>query len=158
MPTVEHVGVSRKITEEEERRRLKTVLKEIREERGGGGLIARTAGQAKSPEAFLRDGAYLSRTWDEVRAVRRAHPQDNFRSVLADFTWRTLVFEPRTLPGLFLPHADGLQRKGPVRENDFVGAPQETLVGDPLPPVMDVERPFPAAVDAHQPHPLVDIA
>ena len=69
MPTVEHVGVSRKITDEEERRRLKTVLKEIREERGGGGLIARTAGQAKSPEAFVRDGGYLFRTWDEVRAV-----------------------------------------------------------------------------------------
>jgi ribonuclease G len=68
MPTVEHVGVSRKITDEEERRRLKTVLKEIRQERGGGGLIARTAGQGKSPEAFFRDGGYLSRTWDEVRA------------------------------------------------------------------------------------------
>ncbi|MCG6925819.1 MAG: Rne/Rng family ribonuclease [Acidobacteria bacterium] len=68
MPTVEHVGVSRKITDEEERRRLKTILKEIRQERGGGGLIARTAGQGKSPEAFFRDGGYLSRTWDEVRA------------------------------------------------------------------------------------------
>jgi ribonuclease G len=52
MPTVEHVGVSRKITDEEERRRLKTALKEIRQERGGGGLIA-----------------YLFRTWDEVRAL-----------------------------------------------------------------------------------------
>ena len=38
MPTVEHVGVSRKITDDEERRRLKTVLKEFRQERGGGGL------------------------------------------------------------------------------------------------------------------------
>jgi len=69
MPTVEHVGVSRKITDDEERRRLKTVLKEIRQERGGGGLIARTAGQARSPESFVRDGRYLFRTWDEVRAV-----------------------------------------------------------------------------------------
>ena len=74
MPTVEHVGVSRKITDEEERRRLKTVLKEIREERGGGGLIARTAGQTKSPEAFFRDGRYLSRTWDEVRAHASRNP------------------------------------------------------------------------------------
>jgi ribonuclease G len=74
MPTVEHVGVSRKITEEEERRRLKTVLKEIRQERGGGGLIARTAGQGKNPEAFFRDGAYLSRTWDEVRALASRNP------------------------------------------------------------------------------------
>ena len=69
MPTVEHVGVSRKITDEEERRRLKTVLKEFRQERGGGGLIARTAGQGHEAEAFLRDGRYLSRTWDEVRAL-----------------------------------------------------------------------------------------
>jgi ribonuclease G len=69
MPTVEHVGVSRKITEEEERRRLKTLLKEFRQERGGGGLIARTAGMGREAEAFFRDGRYLSRTWDEVRAL-----------------------------------------------------------------------------------------
>jgi ribonuclease G len=69
MPTVEHVGVSRKIVDEDERRRLKAVLKECRQERGGGGLIARTAGQGRPAEAFLRDGRYLSRTWDEVRAL-----------------------------------------------------------------------------------------
>jgi ribonuclease G len=73
MPTVEHVGVSRKITDEEERRRLKTILKEFRQERGGGGLIARTAGQGREAEAFLRDGRYLSRTWDEVRALASRH-------------------------------------------------------------------------------------
>jgi ribonuclease G len=55
MPTVEHVGVSRKITSDEERRRLKTVLKEFRQER--------------EAEAFLRDGRYLARTWDECRAL-----------------------------------------------------------------------------------------
>src|SRR5216117_3846617 len=44
MPTVEHVGVSRKITDDDERRLLKSMLKEIRQERGGGGFIARTAG------------------------------------------------------------------------------------------------------------------
>ena len=68
MPTVEHVGVSRKITDEEERRRLKTALKEIRQERGGGGFIARTAGQGRSREDFDRDSVYLGRTWDEARA------------------------------------------------------------------------------------------
>ncbi len=74
MPTVEHVGVSRKITDEEERRRLKTLLKEFRQERGGGGLIARTAGMGRAAEAFQRDGRYLSRTWDEVRALAARHP------------------------------------------------------------------------------------
>jgi ribonuclease G len=69
MPTVEHVGVSRKIADEEERRRLKTTLKEIRAERGGGGFIARTAGQGRSREDFERDARYLAKTWDEVRAL-----------------------------------------------------------------------------------------
>jgi ribonuclease G len=69
MPTVEHVGVSRKITDDDERRRLKQILKEIRFERGGGGLIARTAGLGRSREDFERDARYLIKTWDEVRAV-----------------------------------------------------------------------------------------
>jgi len=69
MPTVEHVGVSRKIVDEEERRRLKTLLKQLREERGGGGFIARTAGQGRSREDFERDARYLTRTWDEARAM-----------------------------------------------------------------------------------------
>jgi ribonuclease G len=69
MPTVEHVGVSRKIVDEEERRRLKTLLKELRQERGGGGFIARTVGLGRSREDFERDARYLTRTWDEVRAL-----------------------------------------------------------------------------------------
>ncbi len=74
MPTVEHVGVSRKIVDDEERRRLKTILKEVRAERGGGGLIARTAGRGRSREDFLRDGHYLTRTWDEARALATRQP------------------------------------------------------------------------------------
>ena len=69
MPQVEHVGVSRKIVEDEERRRLKSILKAVRAARGGGGWIARTAGSGRSAEDFERDGLYLGRTWDEVRAI-----------------------------------------------------------------------------------------
>ncbi|MCL4817500.1 MAG: Rne/Rng family ribonuclease [Vicinamibacteria bacterium] len=69
MPTVEHVGVSRKITDDDERRRLKSMVKEIRQELGGGGFIVRTAGQGRSREDFERDARYLARTWDEIRGV-----------------------------------------------------------------------------------------
>jgi ribonuclease G len=69
MPTVEHVGVSRKIVDEDERRRLKSLLKEIRLERGGGGFIVRTAGQGRGREDFERDAHYLTKVWDEVRAA-----------------------------------------------------------------------------------------
>jgi ribonuclease G len=68
MPTVEHVGVSRKIVDDVERRRLRGILKELRDETGGG-FIARTAGSGRSREDFERDARYLKRTWDEVRAV-----------------------------------------------------------------------------------------
>jgi ribonuclease G len=69
MPTVEHVGVSRKIVDENERRRLKTMLKELRLERGGGGFIVRTAGLGRTREDFERDARYLTKTWDEIRAT-----------------------------------------------------------------------------------------
>ena len=75
MPTVEHVGVSRKITDDDERRRLKTSSRSSAQQRGGGGLIARTAGAGRDREDFERDMQYLSRTWDEVarsRARQRA--------------------------------------------------------------------------------------
>ena len=76
MPTVEHVGVSRKIMDEEERRRLKSVLVQIRAARGGGGFIARTAGMGREAADFERDARYLTRTWDEARAraCREAAP------------------------------------------------------------------------------------
>jgi ribonuclease G len=74
MPTVEHVGVSRKITDDDERRRLKQLLKEIRLERGGGGFIARTAGLGRTREDFEHDARYLTKTWDEVRAVASRQP------------------------------------------------------------------------------------
>ncbi len=38
-----------------------------------------------------------------VRQVFRDRPFDNFPRVLADFFWRTAVFEPQTIPGIFFP-------------------------------------------------------
>ena len=53
MPTVEHVGVSRKITEDGERRRLKTTLKEIRHERGGGRAYCADGGSGQERGGVL---------------------------------------------------------------------------------------------------------
>ena len=66
MPTVDHIGVSRKIESEEERQRLKRI---IQENRGTlvGGFIVRTAGQHKGDEEFKSDIKYLSALWAEIR-------------------------------------------------------------------------------------------
>ena len=47
MPTVNHTGVSRKISSEEERQRLKRIIMSEREN-GHGGFIVRTAAQSAS--------------------------------------------------------------------------------------------------------------
>jgi Rne/Rng family ribonuclease len=69
MPTIEHVGVSRKIESSSERSRLRTVIQKIRDEENvpSGGFIVRTAGIGV-PEAQLREDArYLVRTWQEIK-------------------------------------------------------------------------------------------
>jgi ribonuclease G len=69
MPTIEHVGVSRKIESASERNRLRIAIQKIQQEEDvpSGGFIVRTAGVGV-PEQNLRDDArYLVRTWTDVR-------------------------------------------------------------------------------------------
>jgi len=68
MPTVDHVGVSRKIPSDEERIRLKRMMSQIKkEENAPGGFIVRTAGEGCSEEEMRNDTLYLLRTWAEIR-------------------------------------------------------------------------------------------
>jgi ribonuclease G len=69
MPTVNHIGVSRRIENEEERQRLKQILEKIRPP-GAGGFIVRTAGEGHNEEDFRGDMKYLMDLWDQIR--RRA--------------------------------------------------------------------------------------
>ncbi len=68
MPTVEHIGVSRKIGTDEERQRLKRTLHQLRAEAGaGGGFIVRTAANGCTLEELREDMQYLIRTWTDIR-------------------------------------------------------------------------------------------
>ncbi len=68
MPALGRVGVSRKIDDEDERRRLKDILLELNPPKGLG-FIVRTAGQGRSRRDLSRDMAYLLRLWKAI--VRR---------------------------------------------------------------------------------------
>ncbi len=70
MPTVEHVGVSRKIESDSERQRLRKLIQLIRaeEEIPSGGFIVRTAGVGISEKDLREDVRYLVRTWLDIRA------------------------------------------------------------------------------------------
>jgi ribonuclease G len=64
MPTVDHIGVSRKIESAEERSRLRRLITKTRKK--GGGCIVRTAAQGKDDEAIAADFQYLENKWQEI--------------------------------------------------------------------------------------------
>lgn len=69
MPTIEHVGVSRKIESGNERNRLRTAIQRIRNEEDvpSGGFIVRTAGIGVPEENLRNDARYLVRTWKDIK-------------------------------------------------------------------------------------------
>jgi ribonuclease G len=71
MPTVEHVGVSRKIESDSERQRLRKLITLIRstEDIPSGGFIVRTAGVGISEADLREDVRYLVRTWLDIRSA-----------------------------------------------------------------------------------------
>ena len=67
MPSYNHLGVSRKIENEEVRERLREILKEIKPE--GIGLIARTVSESSKKEELISDLDYLMRTWKKTSDI-----------------------------------------------------------------------------------------
>jgi ribonuclease G len=75
MPTLDHMGVSRKIASDDERLRLKKILQK---HRAGiqGGFIIRTAGEGRSEEEIATDMNFLGNLWLDIRqkAEKRKAP------------------------------------------------------------------------------------
>jgi ribonuclease G len=68
MPTVDHVGVSRKIESREERNRLRGIVREFREQQGfSGGIIIRTAASGRPKDDILSDLEFFHKVWKEIR-------------------------------------------------------------------------------------------
>jgi len=75
MPTVEHIGVSRKIASVEHRARLRRLVTDAKSS-SPGGFIVRTAAEAASDEEIRNDVEFLTKSWNEikVRADQRKAP------------------------------------------------------------------------------------
>src|SRR5213593_2066469 len=68
MPTVDHIGVSRKIESREERGRLRGIVREFREAQGfTGGVIIRTAASGRPKEDIVSDLEAFHKIWIEIR-------------------------------------------------------------------------------------------
>lgn len=70
LPTVEHVGVSKRIGNEKERRRLREVIEQLKPEKGG--IIVRTASEGLTKKGLKTDVAYLVTLWNEIWRKREA--------------------------------------------------------------------------------------
>ncbi|MCY4644134.1 MAG: Rne/Rng family ribonuclease [Bacteriovoracales bacterium] len=65
MPLINHVGVSRRIEDDEERERLRKILEDERKEKEG--LIARTMAEGQTSKALKSDHEMLSHIWKEIQ-------------------------------------------------------------------------------------------
>src|SRR6476619_7366248 len=73
MPGMNKMGISKKIEDEVERRRLRTILDSLKPPKGVG-FIIRTAGVGKSKTEIQRDLTYLSRLWAQIEKKRDSGP------------------------------------------------------------------------------------
>jgi ribonuclease G len=73
MPTVDHVGVSRKIVSDEERLRLKRIVQTHRVGMPGG-FIVRTAGEGQTEEEVRSDMHFLYNLWLDMRQKAERKP------------------------------------------------------------------------------------
>ncbi len=67
MPTIDHIGVSRKIESAENRSRLRRLVGEARGSYPGG-FIVRTAAGGATDEEIRTDIDFLGKTWNEIKA------------------------------------------------------------------------------------------
>ena len=106
VPQGEGIGVSRRL-EDDERTRLKDILRAIKLPKGG--LIVRTAAEGASPEDIERDVRFLEKLWKEIQASAKKSPAPSLvyseaelplrvvRDLFTEDFERALVDDDRTL-------------------------------------------------------------
>ena len=65
MPTINHISVSRRIEDENEKERLKQLISEVGNQ--GAGYIVRTAGQDALRSDFESDVSFLHHLWENLK-------------------------------------------------------------------------------------------
>lgn len=72
MPTVDHIGISRRIEDEEERERLREIVDRLK--KPGSGYIVRTVSEGKSEDDLIADMQYLAVLWDDISRRQASAP------------------------------------------------------------------------------------
>ncbi len=88
MPTMNHIGVSRRIEDETERHRLKETIEELRP--NGLGFIARTASEGLSSEDLKEEMDFLLKLWDKIQKKASTLPVPSLVYEDLDITLRAV--------------------------------------------------------------------
>ncbi len=72
MPTVEYIGISRRITDDSERERLKKIASDLKP--AGMGVIIRTVAEDKNSDELQKDISYLYKLWTAILARFKREP------------------------------------------------------------------------------------
>jgi len=88
LPTINHVGISKRITDEKKRNRLRDVLNEIKSPNIG--LIARTAAEEKNKEDFVADMITLENLWNKILKESEKKNMPDLIHKELDPTYRTV--------------------------------------------------------------------
>ncbi len=72
MPTEKRIGISRRISKENERRRLRQIIRNVREQ--DFGCIVRTEAEGCSEEDLRADLGYLVRLWENIQLKSESSP------------------------------------------------------------------------------------
>ncbi|MBW2617483.1 MAG: Rne/Rng family ribonuclease [Deltaproteobacteria bacterium] len=122
-PHSDHVGVSRRITNEAERERLREVLNRLKAD--GAGLIARTVAEGSSEEKLSGELKFLTRLWQAILRQAQASP-------CPSLIHQDLTVSVRAVRDLFTQEVDRLIIDDEIEHRrvlDFIEAFSPGLIG-----------------------------
>jgi len=120
MPTVNHVGISRRIENEDERTRLKDMIYDLREREYG--YIVRTAGEGVGRDKFEKEMHFLINLWNKI--------QKKYQSVSAPaLLHKELTITLRAVRDLLTDEADKLIVDSPEAYQSVQSFLQEFMPG-----------------------------
>jgi ribonuclease G len=88
MPTYDRVGISRRVSEERERRRLRDIVLDIKPR--GYGFIIRTACEGRSREEIMADMGFLIKLWTGIQKKMETAPAPALLYEELDLTLRSI--------------------------------------------------------------------
>lgn len=88
MPGTKHIGISRRIENEDERKRLKEIAKTLNVE--DGGFILRTACEGRSKRDIQRDFGFLTKLWKRIKKKAEGAPAPSLIHQDLDLISRTI--------------------------------------------------------------------